>query len=122
MMELKFRAWIKSKGKMELVTRIKFRGERPTAIWTKGQQYAIEPLSDFVLMQFTGLKDRNEIEIYNGDIVESEISEKTGAVSWKNDDGRWTVGESEETDGDYLSPIYKYKVIGNVFENKDLLK
>jgi hypothetical protein len=77
------------------------------------------------LMQFTGLKDRNGREIYEGDVLD-----------WNGDGGVWVVQWSEKDCGfnmydaknphvnPYPIPLHaKYvSVIGNVYENPELLQ
>lgn len=81
--------------------------------------------NDLNLMQSTGLCDKEGTEVFEGDILHHQIqTEYTFIVKYDKDKGRWY--------GDGLSRTYRidikkeflpyYKVIGNIYENKNLLE
>ncbi len=114
MREIKFRAWDKRNKKM-------YKHEE-IYIWDRFMkddmsfQYA-------PLMQYTGLKDKNGEEIYEGDILEYKSTfgknERTELllVSWSNTDGMWCMGYIRT---DYA--IRNSSVIGNIYEHPELLE
>lgn len=81
--------------------------------------------NDLNLMQSTGLVDKEGTEVFEGDILHHQIqTEYTFIVKYDKDKGRWY--------GDGLSRTYRiditkeflpyYKVIGNIYENPELLE
>jgi uncharacterized phage protein (TIGR01671 family) len=76
------------------------------------------------IMQYTGLKDRNNKEIYEGDIMQVDYNEKYKAEVYWGDEGLWCLKWNKEgKDYNYrMFACEKLKVVGNIYENPDLLK
>ena len=76
------------------------------------------------LMQYTGIKDKNGKEIYEGDIVRCNSGFYEGGVgvityvSADNEPGFFIVFANYETEVDFNN----IEVIGNIYENPELIK
>jgi uncharacterized phage protein (TIGR01671 family) len=78
-----------------------------------------------VLMQYTGLKDKNGVEIYEGDLLNPRGFTPKCKVEFVN--GAFVVstpGFAGRPDlGDIINDLgFHYEVIGNIYENPELLK
>ena len=82
--------------------------------------------NDMDIMQFTGLLDKNGIEIYEGDIVENDfgngsyVSGKiSGTVIWNNKEAKFDIDRGLLDECLFNENI---EVIGNIYENPELIK
>jgi uncharacterized phage protein (TIGR01671 family) len=116
MRTIRFRAWDKTLKEMCEIQEWVFGENGVTSAVLIGNDWEQEKsASEFELMQYTGLLDRNGKEIYEGDIV-------------KDNFGHWE-GMKVEMEPDFFHDYIEYdlnnaelEIIGNIWENGDLLK
>lgn len=120
MREIKFRAWEKKLKHMITVTDIDFESKmiNKSSVWRF--------FDELVLMQYTGLKDKNGVEIYEGDVVKGHWWDKgekhrhIGRVALVMN--AYKVRGVKQYFGidDDLNPTYE--IIGNIHDNPELLE
>lgn len=121
MREIKFRAWDKDNAVM--VSAGKYDDEY---ISFEGRAVDIDMFSsgihtlNYDLMQYTGLKDKNGFEIYEGDIIALDgLIKGNRKVYWHDNFACWAVTKF----GDTLHLFHDdCEVIGNIYENPNLIK
>jgi uncharacterized phage protein (TIGR01671 family) len=138
MRELKFRAWDREEGIM-ISANDWFFGEESQPF----KDAATDCWRSFEIMQYTGLKDMNDKEIYIGDIVRYQDL-NTEDETWKIANVYWmswadwanvpflhpfgspVCGQNKErgrsVETCYITPPGACEVIGNIWENPELLE
>ena len=156
MREIKFRAWLKEERKMVNVETLFIGINRLCFGNSKTEDLFFRDFEEVELMQYTGLKDKNNKEIYEGDILLSsnengiflqligfgnDDREYSGILNgFKIIDGRLLENDDYEIDEckEFTQELIKahnipilqpentiidgWWVIGNIYENKNLLE
>lgn len=123
--EIKFRVWGNFDGKMQMMEC------GPMEVNDNGLWFGFPIPAHYdgmpeqaIVVQFTGLTDKNGKEIYEGDILRihwqvGDYTEET--VSYDGGHGYWKYGNNpicELTEGEYCG----FEVVDNIYENPELLK
>lgn len=109
--EIKFRAWDDNK-----LFPIAMAGKpaNPSVLISSGW---VECTDRVVLMQFTGERDKNGKDVYEGDIVQYDVDTEYGKEKMK-DEVTFAAGAFYPT---CLMPSSEFEIIGNIYENPQLL-
>ena len=139
--EIKFRAWDDERNKFVSDFRLEIAPNNNVkgVVWTNSDE-GIPHGVIVTIMQYTGLKDKNGKEIYEGDILSvidnggERFDETYYPVVWgEYSDGEyvyavqcWLVGSmplSEARQGSsYMHSSFDVEIVGNIYENPELLE
>lgn len=123
MREFKFRAWDTEKQEMATVNFIGLNDyevgmeDEECRRWRATYPYVCR------LMQYTNLKDKNGKEIYEGDILKVKLDDGEANLYVKYTNGEYRV----VNEGKWEDSLYSYmyfgdvEIVGNIYENKDLI-
>ena len=121
MREIKFRAW---DAENKTMWHNSFHIAAPGFAWKWREDEKSESGSiviDWPVMQFTGLKDKNGKEIYEGDILQYSYSRDTTGKDVITDTYTVEWDQLKEGVGFALPFLNNAEIIGNIYENPELL-
>ena len=120
MREIKFRAWDETAGTGRMV-------EWSNLLKWRAEIIFINAPREVTLMQYTGLKDKNGVELWENDLLELDKN-RLCQIVWHKESGRWDLKfVSEQNITPKFTPCgidnvrSRGEVIGNIHENKELL-
>ncbi|MBI1146962.1 hypothetical protein JEO88_03125 [Candidatus Saccharibacteria bacterium] len=127
--ELKFRVWSKKQKTYAYKHPFNVSGSfyiAQNGVLLSDYGNAITPeikQNDFVIERFTGLRDKNDHTIYEGDIVSEHNGDLKGVVK-QAEDGQWVIYWDNIPDG--RSVLFEHSnfcgVIGNIHDTHELLE
>lgn len=116
----KFRAWLPDVQKMLRVKALVYE-EKTRCVCGYAYDFYIED-ENAIIMQSTGLKDKNGQEIFEGDIIGAKDGLLNGVIEYRKDLGMWTNTLIRYNNFERLCNVASdRKIIGNIWEDGDLL-
>ncbi|EAF3327492.1 hypothetical protein CWP26_12835 [Listeria monocytogenes] len=130
MRDIEYRAFVKETKKMLPVTDLCFNETEAAGVSGCGNANCTlcvdwYSFDDVVLMQYTGLKDKNCKKIFEGDIVNCKffdrmVSDIAGVINFI--DCVWAVSDFKNKRLYQLIDVDNIEIIGNIHENSEILE
>ena len=118
MRQIRFRAW--DVGYKHWINRFSLDSDGSTLLYA---DIGYRVPKEAILVQFTGLLDKNGKEIYEGDILKHDLWGKTEVI-WDNESACFRGKNNEKKHDITLAhhQLNRSRIIGNIYENLELLR
>ena len=118
----RYRVWIKEeKCFADYIETIRYYAKEIDLCWGGICESDCFDFEDVILMQSTGLFDKTNTEIFEGDIV--RVLDSTYTVFYDNERGSYRLKPHDDRwNVDYMSNFShggNFEVVGNIYENKE---
>lgn len=127
MKEFKMKAWLKKEKKMVAIIGIDLNYQyiRYTDDGNLFKDdYKIADFKDVELLQYIGMKDKNNKEVYEGDILKLRDNHGIQLVKYHDEWSAFILESQKDTSVGVLGLYFDkedFEIIGNAYENSELL-
>ena len=124
--QVKYKAWLPEKGIMwdyvsVIACKKGFIYNEDEPYIHNSQNWKVE--WNYILLEYIGIKDREGKEIYEGDIVDGGCyngSYQLGVITYVNN--AFIALPTKRFSEGYSEDFSNFKVVGNIYQNKDLIQ
>ena len=125
--EIKFRGlnanneWVYGLPRLDLPNKTNYYNEfNYRMTWNENGAECNQPIKNGTLCQYTNLKDKNGVEVYEGDKVmfdyECTKPDEIGVITWNKDTASFQI--KGHIPSSSMKHLDRMKVIGNIYENE----
>lgn len=125
MREIKFRAWDKEQKEW---VKYSITDNIPIFCHNTSRWKTDKEGERFILCQYTGLKDENDREIYEGDIIKAvSFAKPIGIVKYSDENQAFIFNDLDKKYRGYSTALMNqfddgFEILGNIYENPELLE